>query len=443
MKLPFPYRRAALVAALFPLALAAGCMTASKRLEQGARLEERGQSAEAARRYVDALRRDPSLAQARARLNETGALAIEQYLAQSEAAASAGEAEQAADVLLRLDGLRRDAAGVGVQLAVPGEYAAHRRQVLDAAIEAAVGRGEQLASSGRFGDALGRLERAAERWQPSAAQRGRLIEARVATYVAWSEHEAGQGRFRAAYDVAGRAIGSLGRDVPGAEALLELQARALEEGTVRVAVLPVTSETGVEDQLPVDWLREVEDELEASAWDEPPTFIEVIDPREVRREMRRDDGVRRPRGGVMAAASLGRALGADLVVRMSVDSTRTEERDVRSERRTARLRTGEDTAYTVRSGRRELWARVRYDIVDVRDRRSVGDDVFQVEGQARFREPVFQGNWRQLMLSRDDQPLFGDESRRDQRRQLWRSLSDEMIERVQRELFEDILRLVD
>ncbi|HEX8319967.1 hypothetical protein [Longimicrobium sp.] len=443
MKIPFPYRRAALVAALVPVALAAGCMTASKRLEQGAKLEERGQSAEAARRYIDALRRDGSLAQARARLNETGALAIEQYLAESDAAGSAGEAEQAADVLLRLDGLRRDAAGVGVQLAVPGDYTSRRRQVLDAAIEAAVDRGAQLASSRRFGDALGRLDRAADRWQPSAAQRGRLNEARVATYVAWSEHEAGQGRFRAAYDVAGRAIASLGRDFPGAEDLLELQARALEEGTVRVAVLPVTSETGVEDALPVDWLREVEDELEAGAWDEPPTFIEVIDPREVRREMRRDDGVRRPRGGVMAAASLGRALGADLVVRMSVDSTRTEERDVRSERRTARLRTGEDTAYTVRSGRRELWARVRYDIVDVRDRRSVGDDVFQVEGQARFREPVFQGNWRQLMLSRDDQALFGDESRRDQRRQLWRSLTDEMIERVQRELFEDILRLVD
>ena len=66
-------------------------------------------------------------------------------------------------------------------------------------------------------------------------------------------------RFRAAYDVAGRAIASLGRDFPGAEDLLELQARALEEGTVRVAVLPVTSETGVEDALPVDWLREVED----------------------------------------------------------------------------------------------------------------------------------------------------------------------------------------
>jgi tetratricopeptide (TPR) repeat protein len=332
---------------------------------------------------------------------------------------------------------------VGVQLEVPGDYAARRRRALDQAIEAAVDRGASLSREGRFNDALGRMDRAADRWQPSAGQRARINEARLDTYLAWSEHEARQGRYRAAYNVTERALSSLGRDFPRSRELLAMQERALEEGTVRVAVLPVTSQTGVDDELPVDWLREVEDALEENAWDEPPMFVQVIDPREVRREMRRVDGGRRSVGGTSQAANVGRALGADLVVRMVVDSTRTEERDVRTERRTARLRTGQDTAYTVRSGRRQVWARVRYDIIDVRERRSVSDDVFHAEGEARFREPVFQGNWRQLALSRDEAALFGDDARRDQRHQLWRSLADRMTERAGRELFDRILRLVD
>lgn len=443
MRIPSRYRRAAAVAALLPMMLAAGCMSASKRLEQGMKLEERGRPADAAQRYIDALRRDGSLSEARQRLDETGGEAVRQYLAESDAAASAGQPEDAADLLLRLDALRRDAAGVGVQLAVPADYASRRRQVLDAAIEQAVDRGGEMASARRFGDALGRLDRAADRWQPSAEQRARLNDARVDAYVAWSEHEAGQGRFRSAYNVAGRAISALGRDFPRAGELMELQERAVEEGTVRVAILPVEPETSVDDELPVEWLREVQEELEESAWEQAPMFIEVIDPREVRRRMRRGEGGTRPRAGTTQAASLGRALGADLVVRMSVDSTRTQERDVRTERRTARLRTGEDTAYTVRAGTRELWARLRYDVIDVQDRRSVSEDVVHAEGQARFREAVFQGNWRQLMLSRDEQAVFGDERRRHERHQLWRSLTDELNERVGRELFEDILRLVD
>ena len=68
MRIHIHLRRAATLAALLPLTMAAGCMSANKRLEQGMKLEERGRPADAARRYIDALRRDPSLADARARL---------------------------------------------------------------------------------------------------------------------------------------------------------------------------------------------------------------------------------------------------------------------------------------------------------------------------------------------------------------------------------------
>src|SRR5829696_2586814 len=143
MRIQLHLRRAAVVAALLPLAMAAGCMSAGKRLEQGIKLEERGRPADAARRYVDALRRDPNLADARARLQESGRLAVEQCLAESGAHSSAGNPSDAAEALLQLDALRRDVASVGVELAVPADYAQHRRAVLDAAIEGSIHQGAQ------------------------------------------------------------------------------------------------------------------------------------------------------------------------------------------------------------------------------------------------------------------------------------------------------------
>ena len=48
------------------------CTSATKRLEQGQQLEQQGRRTDAARRYIDALRKDPSLTEARQRLFETG-----------------------------------------------------------------------------------------------------------------------------------------------------------------------------------------------------------------------------------------------------------------------------------------------------------------------------------------------------------------------------------
>ncbi|HEX5727533.1 MAG TPA: hypothetical protein VFX98_18820, partial [Longimicrobiaceae bacterium] len=77
---------------LFPLlalALAAGCVTAAERFEQGVELEERGRPADAAERYIDALRKDPSLADARRRLQDAGDRAAADYLERAGAADAA------------------------------------------------------------------------------------------------------------------------------------------------------------------------------------------------------------------------------------------------------------------------------------------------------------------------------------------------------------------
>lgn len=424
-------------AALLPLLLAAGCMSATKRLEQGARLEEQGRPAEAARRYVDALRRDPSLTDARARLRDSGARAVDQQLAEAAAHAAAGAHGPAADALLELDALRRDAAGVGVQLDVPADYDARRRDALDRAVEWSLEDAGRLARSGRHGDALARLDRALARWSPTPEQAGRIDAERLETFVGWSEHEAAAGRFRAAYDIAERGLGIAG-SAPAAYRLREAQARALEAGTVRVAVLPVHVGDAAARELGASFVRDLENELELGGWTRAPRFVEVADPRAVRAEARRYRSA--DLRYVADAARLGRALDADLAVIVEIDSVAVGTADERTERRAVRTRGGADTAFAVVTGRREAWARVRYTLVDVGGRSRAGEEIVTARASRPFREARYAGDWRQLLLQSSDRQLFERNPRDDSRDELSAELVRELAENLPDGVYARLLR---
>lgn len=430
------FRRAVAIAALVPLALGA-CMSAGKRYEQGLTLESRGRPAEAARRYIDALRRDPSLAEARARLQETGALAVDQSLAEARAASDAGAHADAAEGLLQLDDLRRDAAAVGTEIPAPADYAQYRRDVLDRAIGDALDESTALAESGRFSDAVGGLDRVS-RWQPSAEQRRMADEARLGAYAEWMDAESAAGRHRAAFQVGERAMSALGPRPAGIERIAEAQRFALEEGTVRVAVLPLQVSRAAERVLPASFLRDVENELEGGPWRSPPDFVEVLDPRDVRRAARRYDLDDMRYTG--EAAQLGRRIGADLVVMMEIDSIAITESEARSERRAVRTRAGADTAFTVRSGRRQASAEVRYVVVDVAQSRIVARERLVANAARPFREGDYSGDWRQLLMNDGDRRLFDAGQRDDARSDLMRELGREFTADVSREMYERVLR---
>ena len=265
-------------------------------------------------------------------------------------------------------------------------------------------------------------------------------DARLETYSEWMGAEGAAGRHRAAFEVGERAVAALGRNYPGIERIVEAQQFAIDEGTVRVAVLPIQVSRRAEQALPAAFLRDVENDLEGGPWRSPPTFVEVLDPVEVRRATRRYD--RDDLGYTGEAARVGRALGADLVVTVEIDSVGFADADIRDERRAVRSRGGLDTAYVVRTGRRQAWAEVRYTLIDVGGSRMVTREQMVPEASRSFREGVYPGDWRQLLLSDDDRRLFNVAQRDDAGSDLMTELGRALTSRLSSSIYDRVLREV-
>ncbi len=418
------------------LALAA-CASAEKRMNQGMALEQRGRSADAAARYIDALKKDPSLAGAHARLQESGARAVQEAIGEIGALISAGRAPEAADAFVRVDELRRDAAAVGVQLAAPSDYEQRRRATFDAALAATVEQARRSEVSGRYDEAVGRLERATRRWEPAPAQRGELDRARYGVQLGWAEAGMRVGEYRAAYDRARAAAALFGPGSADAERALAIQREALRRGTVRVAILPVGTEGAAGTRLPADLVVALNDELELNRWTRAPLFVEVLDARVVRGAARRH-GYTRPAASLREAVQLGRSVGAQLVVRPAIDSVAVSESDVRETRRPARTTAGADTAYTLREGWRAMRVRITYTVVRLSDLRESPVDEVWGSGDVRFREARYAGNPRELSLERRDRQLFDDRPTLELADEITRDLAA----RLERDVFERLLREV-
>ena len=126
----------------------AGCASAAKRVEQGQELQRAGRPAEAAERYIQALKKDQKLDSARVGLRTAGAAAIDGYL--RTAGAPTTSADGAADAYLAIDDLTRRALEVGIYLVEANDYATRRRAALDNAIASDVAEARQLGSRHQF-----------------------------------------------------------------------------------------------------------------------------------------------------------------------------------------------------------------------------------------------------------------------------------------------------
>jgi tetratricopeptide (TPR) repeat protein len=135
------------------------CVSVEKRFKKGEQMENKGRFEEAARHYIKVLAKDPTFEDARQRLENVGARAIDIFLEQAYAYESAKAYEEAVRILKRVDNLRRRAQKVGVTLQVPDDYADFRQEMTAAAIDSLFNQGEYSEQVGDWAEALRKYER--------------------------------------------------------------------------------------------------------------------------------------------------------------------------------------------------------------------------------------------------------------------------------------------
>jgi len=405
---------------------------------RGQQLEIEGRYEDAVDHYARALERAPEMRKAQGRLHVVGGLLLDRHL---QAAGAAASPTEAADAYRRAADLADRTAAVGVPLRLPPTFEADRLAAFDAAVENLLARGADALDAGRFQEALDAFARAGH-YQPDAEQAEALATFSFDTHLAWAEADLAAGRFRSAFARAEAALPFLTPARTEADAR-DLQAAALEAGTVHLAVFPEEAARGrATDAMPPDFLGALRDVTEDTFWTRPPLFVGVADPAEVRRLLRR---TLRPDGrydDLRLTGDLAYRLGADLGVATLL--TRYDRQDEETDRDTlaARLRDGGQARY-VRSIRRvTLRAEAAFAAVEAGTSRRACDERVQAEASGRLRVGEYAGRPRDLVLDRDDRALFDPEAQDEAERRIENELLAELAERLAGRVFACAERLV-
>jgi hypothetical protein len=418
----------------FALSLAA-CASAAKRVEQGQELQRAGRPAEAAERYIQALEKDQRLDSARVGLRTAGAAAIDGYL--RTASDPVGNPYGAADAYIAIDDLARRALEVGIYLITPNDYADRRRAAFNKAIDNVVVDARQLAFRHQFADALNRLTRAGNNYQPSPAQASAIGSAGAEVALAWGRADTTDGHFRSAFARVDGVAAIPGVSRAQTDEVRALQTAALARGTRRVAIVPASATVAARLQLPDDALPALGDALRENPWASPPPFVQLVPPDQVERELR-GLGLGRRTLTTTEAARLGRTLGADFVVIAEIDSVRRAEMNVRVTRRPARTTRGVDTAYVIEEGQARLDAHATFVLIDRDAQRWTDYQPVTASASGSFTRVRFAGDYRTLDLPQAERDLFA----RGSNDELARSFVDAMSPRLADAVFAEVIRRI-
>ncbi len=368
-------------------------------------------------------------------LRTAGAAAIDGYL--RTAADPVANPYGAADAYLAVDDLARRALEVGIYLVVPNDYDARRRAAFDNAINNVVADARQLAFRHQFADALNRLTRAGNAYQPSAAQTGAIGHVGAEVALAWARADTVDGHFRSAFARADGIAAIPGVSRAQTDEARALQAAALARGTRRIAVVPPSATVTARRELPDDVLPALGDALLENPWTSPPRFVEMLPPDQVERDLRRL-GLSRRTLSAAEAALLGRPLGADFVVIAEIDSVRREEVGVRVTRRPARTTRGVDTAYVIEEGTSRLDAHATFVLIDRDGQRWTDYQPVTASASASFTRVRFAGDYRALDLRQSERDLF----ERGSNDELARSFVGAMSPRLANAVFNEVVRRI-
>jgi hypothetical protein len=403
------------------LATLTACASATDRLNDGIALQSQGRYMEAVYRYADAVERDAELVEARDRLIAAGDTAITVAMDEADELERRGDPVGSAEQYRAVDQMLARVRQVGIRLDLPADYDVIRRAVFDNAIGWRMVQGSQAAERGSWEDARAHYIGArADFLLPSRIQVDEAYEAETQLLLRWADTELSDGRPRAAHALAQQAVAV--RSSPPRDVVLrarELQERALEAGTVVIAILPVTGTAGVREYLGAEFEIELDDDLSLDHWNQPPLFVQVADPVILRRELR---GLLR---GQVAQTPLvvGRALdliGADLGVLIELAEIEVVEEDVERRTREAIIplpdRGGRGTnrqadqamdtvTYTMLEGTLSYYLEADIVLVD-----ATGREIERFEASSRrsgpFRRGEFDGDPDVLELPPSDAPFF-------------------------------------
>ena len=415
--------------------LLTGCASAGKRLEQGMEAEAAGSYYEAAIRYVEALEKDATLGEARDRLLEASDSAVSIGVAAAVTNDWDGNPVRAAEEFLALDRLIGRASGVDVRVRTHTGFAQERRSTFDDAITALMAQSEAAAERRQWGEARQALNRVRRDFAPSAEQREASETAEAFLLLTWAESEENDGRFRRSFYLAGEAL-DLVRPAPaglvdGAEAL---RTRAVANGTRAVAVFPVTVTAQVREQMEGDLDQELADLLELVYWRAPPAFVVVSDPVVVRQVLRRFA----PPGASFHPGRVMDEVGADFGVMVELTGLFAAERNLRRQDHQARTKDGRITSFVEESGTVNYTLEAQVTIMDDRER-IVAETTERSTRRGRFERGVYQGDYRELDLSRGERRLFDPVVIGQRLAQIQRGAVSELADRVADEVFDRVL----
>ncbi|MEN8145443.1 MAG: hypothetical protein ABFS14_10895 [Gemmatimonadota bacterium] len=420
--------------------LLAGCAGAQKRYEQGVELENAGRYAEAAARYIQSLEKEPNQPDVRDRLRNVGGLAIQGYLEDSRVSHESGYAVSAAQQFLVADRLLAEASGVGVLLPTADDYALLRGSRFEDAVTQLLDTGDSALAEGRWGEAVGAFAQV-EGFEPTYDQLEAARTSHAEGLIGWGHEEMLAGHFRAAVQRSDEALALLaGQDSPHIAQALDLRAQAVEGGTVWVAFTPILDLTTAEAPSS-DFAEELNDVLELDHWSHAPLMVASADPILIRRELRRN-GRRRSALTDHEAARIGRSVGVDLVLVGELDEFESLESNVRERPRAVKTRDGSDATFTEIEGSLRMEVGLEFALVDAHSRRRVGGGHVRASAKGDFERGEFDGDVRDLQLSRGQRRLFEDDWLADQYAAVEDELVAKLAVKVAREAYQDISRTV-
>jgi hypothetical protein len=423
---------------LAALLVLSACTSATERLEQGIELETAGSFESAAYRYIDALDKDETLAEARERLVEVGDSAVTYNLGEVEDWTVRREYLEATRVIVRTDNLLAAARQVGVRLPVPEDYTQRRRAAFDNAIETYLADADAALDGARYRDAVEsyRLARTAT-YEPTRDQRFRSEEGEAWSNLLWAQQEYDAGRLQSSFNLAGRVF-----DLSGVPAEVSDQARglmdqALDEGQVEVMVLPVVVPARRASPSLLDLEIKTNAAFSRGALAGVPPFVRLTDDGAVRTVVREAAML----GAAMSPAALGlllRLVEAEYVAYAEIVNVDATEYDLRQRNRTSRLRAGGTAAWIEETGDRRLRAQVRVIVVN-RNGDVVADNTVIGTGEGRFRRGIYDGDPRELSLDRREVDAFDQVAREAQEQVIRQALAQSIASELGNAVFDPIL----